>query len=668
MKQLNIFKSMLIVLAISIATFSWSQTTYDYTGGLQTYTVPPGVTSIEISAEGAEGGVGDMVLMTPGISGKGALMQGNFTVTPGDVLTIMVGEQGGSAEHVGGGGGGTFVWIDATDELLIAAGGGGGGGKRTSGDLSNIDGVDATTTESGTNGNGLPNGGGVDGNGGTTPSVTNKASGGAGWNTNGSNGSTHGCSSNSNGGQTPLSGGAGGTGGGDAGYIANGGYGGGGGGNARCGAVGGGGGGGYSGGGAGGEVVSTNFAGGGGGGSYNIGTDQVNSAGGGTGNGQVIITELCAEIEVDVTDEVICLGESFTLDAEGLGVITWDGGVENGEPFTPDETGVFTYTATSDDGGDCGFSIDIEVLELPEVTASVDEDEICIGESIVLTGGGADEYEWFPIEIEDGEDYTPEVGEYTYTVIGTDDETGCENTAEVDVTVYDLPEVTATATDEEICLGESVTLNGVGATTYVWDPEEEDGVEFTPDATGTTVYTVEGTDDHGCSNDATIDITVYEALEITYTSTDEIFGSDGEIDITVIGGNPDYSYDWDNDGTGDFDDTEDLTGLTCGTYVVVVMCDAGCTATETIEVGCQVGIDELNGLEVSVYPNPASEFVTISLEGTFNYTLSTIGGDVVINGNGYNTEEISLNNLAKGIYMINIFAGDQSSVIKLVKE
>jgi hypothetical protein len=568
MKHFNLLKIALVAVMGAFSASSWSQvTTFDYTGGLQTYTVPVGVTSIEISAEGAEGGVGGMALMTPGISGKGALMQGVFDVTPGDVLTIMVGETGGSAENVGAGGGGTFVWVDATDELFIAAGAGGGGGKRTSGDLSNIDGIDASITESGTNGNGFPDGGGVSGNGGTTPSVTNKASGGAGWNTNGSNGSTHGCSSNSMGGQTPLSGGAAGTGGGNDIYIANGGYGGGGGGNARCGAVGGGGGGGYSGGGAGGEVVSTNFAGGGGGGSYNSGTDQENTAGVGLGDGQVIITELCNAITVAVTDEEICFGETFTLTGTGEGGITWDGGVENGVAFEPLAAGVFTYTAASDSDEDCPYTIDIEVFALPEVTATVDEAEVCDGESIVCTGGGADAYEWFPLAIIDGEAYTPEVGEYTFTVVGTDDETGCENIAEVAVTVYELPTVVATISDAEICLGESATLNGEGASTYGWSPAEIDGVEFTPVLTGTTTYTVVGTDVNGCINTDEVDLTVYEGLEITYTSTEEILGGDGEIDITVTGGNPDYTFDWDTDGTGDFDDDEDLTELSGGCNV-----------------------------------------------------------------------------------------------------
>jgi Secretion system C-terminal sorting domain/SprB repeat len=53
--------------------------------------------------------------------------------------------------------------------------------------------------------------------------------------------------------------------------------------------------------------------------------------------------------------------------------------------------------------------------------------------------------------------------------------------------------------------------------------------------------------------------------------------TDGAIDISVSGGSTPYTFDWDNDGTGDFDDTEDLTGLSAGTYTVTVMEAGGCT-------------------------------------------------------------------------------------------
>ncbi len=44
----------------------------------------------------------------------------------------------------------------------------------------------------------------------------------------------------------------------------------------------------------------------------------------------------------------------------------------------------------------------------------------------------------------------------------------------------------------------------------------------------------------------------------------------GGIDLTVRNGFPPYTFDWDNDGTGDFDDPEDLTDVTSGTYTVIV--------------------------------------------------------------------------------------------------
>ncbi|MFT5823832.1 MAG: hypothetical protein ACI8ZM_005095 [Crocinitomix sp.] len=640
MKQINYLKY-LLAFSMSIAlSMSWAQvTTFEHTGAVQTYTVPVGVTSIEIEAFGAEGG--------GPFGGLGGRAIATLVVTPGDVFDVNVG--GNPTVQLGPGGfnGGGAVNAVPCGGASDGWPGGGASDVRTSPDLS-----DRMIVAGGGGGQGYSNGvggagGGLSGEDGEESWVTGTY-GKGGTQVAGGDGGVYGAYAG-----PPAPSGEFGI-GGDSGPE-----------DTYC--TGGAGGGGWYGGGGG-------FVSAGAGGSsyvdYPGTTDEETVAGLREGHGQIIITVLCTGIEVDVTDEEICLGESFTLTGEGEGSISWDGGVENGEEFTPDVAGVVTYTATSDDDGDCGFSIDIEVFELPEVTASVDEEEICIGESIVLTGGGADEYTWFPLEIEDGEDYSPEVGEYTYTVVGTDGETGCENTAEVEVTVNDLPEVLATATDEEICLGESVTLNGDGATEYVWDPEEEDGVEFTPDATGTTTYSVEGTDDNGCSNDAEIEITVYDVLEITYSVIEEILGDDGEIDITVSGGSTPYLFDWDDDGvTGDFDDTEDLTGLAGGTYVVVVMCDAGCEVSETIELDSQVGIDELNNLNVTVYPNPATDVVTISLEGTFNYELKGINGEIISNGKGFNSEEIALDKLAKGIYMLTVFSGDQGkSVTRIIKQ
>ena len=226
--------------------------------------------------------------------------------------------------------------------------------------------------------------------------------------------------------------------------------------------------------------------------------------------------------------------------------------------------------------------------------------------------------------------------------------------------------VTASADDADICLGESVTLSGEGATTYEWDGDVEDGVTFTPDATGTTIYAVTGTDDNGCVNTATIDVTVYDAIEITYSTDDELYGNDGSIDITVTGGNPAYSFDWDNDGTGDFDDSEDLTDVAGGTYVVVVEDEAGCTATETIVVESQLGINGENGIVFSVYPNPAVNNVTVYYNGTYVYEFVAINGDIILSGQANGQVELSFEGFASGIYFVTVKNNDQISTKKLI--
>jgi len=105
---------------------------FEYTGGLQFYTIPANVSAVRIRAEGAQGGN----FLNPFRSGgRGASIQGEFPVTPGETLTILVGGAGIDNDVSGaGGGGGSFVWRgngfgDLNEStLLIAAGGGGGAG------------------------------------------------------------------------------------------------------------------------------------------------------------------------------------------------------------------------------------------------------------------------------------------------------------------------------------------------------------------------------------------------------------------------------------------------------------------------------------------------------------------------------------------------------------
>ena len=100
-----------------------STQTFTYTDSITTWTVPNGITSLTIEAKGASGGY-----TSGSIPGFGADMTGTFTVTPGQVFSILVGQSPGLTTLFPGGGGGTFVAdgaIYATANPLIVAGGGG---------------------------------------------------------------------------------------------------------------------------------------------------------------------------------------------------------------------------------------------------------------------------------------------------------------------------------------------------------------------------------------------------------------------------------------------------------------------------------------------------------------------------------------------------------------
>lgn len=195
--------------------------------GAATWTVPAGVTSVQVVAVGGGGGAG-----FSDDGGHGGRVSALLTVTPGEALTLFMGG-GGSSVAAGGnggiggggiaifgaGGGGATTFARGVTVLLIAGGGGGAG--HSSGGTRGGDGG-GYGLASGAPGSGV--GGGAGGGGGIGGSA------GVGTSSPGENGtSTYGGTSADNGG----GGGAGFGGGGGGGYNGN--YGGGGGGGGSTG-------------------------------------------------------------------------------------------------------------------------------------------------------------------------------------------------------------------------------------------------------------------------------------------------------------------------------------------------------------------------------------------------------------------------------------------------
>ncbi len=278
--------------SIALSAGNSGTVNFSYQGAVQNWAVPAGVTSATITAAGATGGgtIGESAV--PVAAGEGTVLQGITTLIPGDVLSIVSGEEGGGSNHQqgGGGGGASFVYDSALVASVgassafsagyvyaIAGGGGGAGFANSAGSAGGTDIIGTTTNEGG------DGAGGTGGNGGGAGAATGTSAGGgggAGWISPG--GSGVGGSHDSYGG-SPYDNFSGGAVTQNTSDYNSGGYGGGGGGGYN----GGGGGGGYNGGGGGSDAGGS---GAGGGGSYLNGTLLGSPAATNGSNGYVTIT------------------------------------------------------------------------------------------------------------------------------------------------------------------------------------------------------------------------------------------------------------------------------------------------------------------------------------------------------------------------------------------
>lgn len=143
-----------------------------------------------------------------------------------------------------------------------------------------------------------------------------------------------------------------------------------------------------------------------------------------------------------------------------------------------------------------------------------------------------------------------------------------------------------TATQNVSCTGGgngSIDLTVTGGTSpysYNWSngasTEDLSGL-------GTGSYTVTITDVNGCTTTVTETITQpASSLASGINASGNVNcngGNNGSIDLNVTGGTTPYSFNWSNGAT-----TEDISGLTAGSYTVTVTDDNGCTSSSTVNI------------------------------------------------------------------------------------
>jgi hypothetical protein len=644
----------LTLTVISGAAISQASYTFNNTGAVQTLTLPAGNWRIE--CWGANGGS----ITTLGGQGIGGYSSGEYHISiPGTVLNIFVGGRGfpatgntsaagaggwnggGGGAAIGrsgaGGGGATDVRVGGVadvDRVIVAGAGGGAAFYGSSLISSSVAPGGNGGDQVGQNGSKItsaglitPGGGGAGANGATPGAASfilsnGTASGGGG-----------GAQSFGSIGQQGIGGGAGGApgpgGSGSTGGSA-------------------GGGGGYAGGAGGVQVGNQGVAGGGGSGYVGGVTSGTTIMFGQTGfvpnpditgQGLVIITELCSIQAYAATGSnsispEICPGGFVTLTSNAVGNYSWSTGQTSSSIIvSPSVSTVYTVTGTGSLVCSTSDTITVTVSSGPSITVSASNTIVCLGQSVVLTATGGDSYQWAG---------GPATAQYTvtpttsgvYMVTGMHNLNSCvmDTTISVDVVI---PNVTFPG-NTQVCAGGSVTLTASGADLYTWSgiTTGSNGV-FVLQPVGTVTMTLVATTQSqtaSCPLTNTFVVTVNPLPALTAIAQRSVSCTMEPNKLTATGA---QTFTWSNGASG----TVNVVTPSVSTIYTVTGTDAnGCVGQTMVFalVSSCTGIEALDDAkeQFELYPNPS--------QGTFILKAEIPTDLLLINQLGQQLQTIKL--------------------------
>ncbi|NJB86986.1 hypothetical protein GGR26_002763 [Lewinella marina] len=243
-----------------------------------------------------------------------------------------------------------------------------------------------------------------------------------------------------------------------------------------------------------------------------------------------------------------------------------------------------TYNATITDANGC-TSMASATINQPTVlkaTAIVDANVSCNGGTDgALTASGTGGTTPYTYQWSNGATTASMVnlqaGTYTVTIT---DGNGCSATASATVTEPKVLETKVSVDVNVSCAGGangkamvSTVSGGTAPYTYLWS---NGATTSTVTGLSAGTYTVTTTDANGCTATSEAKITEPAPLSTATTVTNVSCngGSDGTVDLSVSGGVAPYTFNWSNTAT-----TEDMVGLSAGTYEVTVTDAKGCTTT-----------------------------------------------------------------------------------------
>jgi PKD repeat protein len=392
-------------------------------------------------------------------------------------------------------------------------------------------------------------------------------------------------------------------------------------------------------------------------------------------------------VTIRYSDTVVCEGSYVRFEDQTPEFPTsWNWTFEGGNPSTStsqnpvvgyDAAGI--YDVILEVTNSVGTEVDtfqniIMVDVLPSVTITPDQTDYCPGDKITLNGSGAEHYTWY-----DERSVDPASFDSTYTTLLFRSRTfylvgenagGCADTTSYEVVLQTGADVSIQASDTIVCGGDTVLFTAAGGESYIWffnkDTISTDASVEIPFYLSDVVG-IQGITSAGCPGFDVSEITVLNTpvAEITVEG-DILTASDAD------------SYQWYLDGTEIPDATSKIyVAEESGDYHVIVFNANGCSdASESVSIDIITGLDDLeNSVSISVYPNPnTGKFmlrITGSMTGRIEYQMMNVTGKIIQSGvfdKQSGTSEIDMDlNDDYGIYLLKLINGDQTEIIRLIR-
>jgi PKD repeat protein len=348
----------------------------------------------------------------------------------------------------------------------------------------------------------------------------------------------------------------------------------------------------------------------------------------------------------------------YTLAVGGLGSMT---------PIVPSTTtpGVYTYyisqkNAAGDESPRAMVTVTVNALPATPTISASGSTTFCTGGSVVLSSSSTTGNLWSNGSIASTITVSNS-GSFSVTV--TDGNSCSATSTSINVNVSNAPIPTITATSTTACSGDTVILSSSTADSYVWSTgQTTQSIALTASSANITVTTVNA---NACNG-----VGMSQPTSVTFTATPTAAGSfttSGNVATFTNTSTGAGSYSWD---FGDFSNSSASAPTHAyaanGAYTVTLTAINGnCTSTTTFTVNISVALDELQGITLNLYPNPANQEVNIALNGAALESVVVIdqfGRTVKVS----NVSNINVSDLATGVYQVILYTDKGNITRRLV--